>query len=216
LDGIVSLSTPPPPPSAETQPVTAARRGWVSDLAVGACIIVLLELVAVPVGLLWGHIAPHPLYSVGGHTLNLAEDSAKPLVRADFWFLVVTGVAGIISGCAAFAVAKRGEIGATLGLAIGGLAAGWLAWRVGHAWTGGTQPLSLALQAGSAKVHLAPDLGARVVLISWAVAAVAIHGILYAVTWPAKTRSEQVPAFESAERPWTTTQAPSGPPVPEG
>ncbi len=193
------MSLPPPPPPYGQQPPppdVAEPRSWRHELAVAAVIIVLLELAAFPLGLLWGHLAPHPLFSTGSTSLDLREASAKPLVRADAWFLLVTGLAGLVAGGVTFFAAKRAEIGATLGLAVGGLMAGWLAWRVGHAWTGGLQPIALALKPTDTQARLAADLGARVVLISWAVAAVAAHALLYAVTWPAKQRPEQVPTSE--------------------
>src|SRR5207237_6825278 len=137
LDGRVTSPTPPAP----HEPHEPAERHWTRDVAVAAVIVVLLEVVAVPVGLLWGHLAPHPLYSPGGHQLNLVVGDAKPLVRSDGLFLLITGVAGLVSGLLAFLVARRTDLGATVGLALGGLAAGWLAWRVGHAWTGGLQPI---------------------------------------------------------------------------
>jgi hypothetical protein len=201
------VTTPPDPTEA---PEREASRSWVRDLVVAAVVIVVLEVVAVPLGLLWGHLAPHPLYSVNGNSLNLAEDSAKPLVRGDGLFLLITGVAGIIAGIVAFFTVRRAEIGATLGLALGGLAGGWLAWRVGHAWTGGVQPLALALKPDNTKVHLAADLGARTVLVSWAVAGVAMHGILYAVTWPAKPKPALEP--DGMSQPWPR---PAAPPVAE-
>jgi hypothetical protein len=208
LDGLVSLQ--PPPHEQPTGPEPAQSRSWRHDLIVATIIIVALELAAFPIGLLWGHVAQHVQYSHGPTSLDLVVGDAKPLVREDGWFLVITGGAGIVSGVVIFFLAKRAEIGATLGLAIGGLAAGWLAWRVGHAWTGGLQPIALALKPVDTKAKLAADLGARVVLISWAVAAVAVHGLLYALTWPAKPKVEPAPAPAAEPLP-----APSGPPVAE-
>ena len=170
----------------------------------------LLEVVAVPLGLLWGHVVPHPLYYPSGHQLNLVIGDAKPLVRADGWFLVITGVAGLVSGLAAFFLARQSDVGATIGLAIGGIAAGWLAWRVGHAWTGGLQPVQLALKPDDTKATLAADLGARGVLFAWGVAAVAMQGVLYAVTWPAKPQPDAVP-----EQAFVSWPEPQGPPVAE-
>ena len=207
------MSLPPTPEPPYGQPPeldeVPAPRSWRHDLVVAAVIIVALELAALPIGLLWGHLAPHPLYTAGGTSLNLAEDSAKPLVRADGLFLLITGVAGIVAAVVVYLTARRAEIGATLGLAIGGLMAGWLSWRIGHAWTGGTQPIALALMPDNTKVHLAVDLGARVVLISWAVAGVAVHGLIYAITWPAKPKTEPV----LAAGPVGGFSAPAGPPV---
>jgi hypothetical protein len=189
------------PSPDQAEPVAKPQRSWRHDLAVGALIVVALELAAFPLGLLWGHLAPHPLYSSGATSLNLVVGDAKPLVRDDGWFLLITGAAGVVAGVVVFFTAKRAEIGATLGLAIGGLAAGWLTWRVGHAWTGGTQPLALALTPNNTKAKLAADLGARVVLVSWAVAGVAVHGLLYALTWPAKPKTEPLPAAEPVSTP---------------
>jgi hypothetical protein len=190
LDGGVSTPAGPLAPP-DSLPDNGPQRSWRRDVAFGAVIVVILEAAAFPVGLLWGHVAPHTLYSVGGHQLNLVVGDAKPLVKADGWFLLITGVAGIIAGVLAYLLVKRAEVGATVGLAIGGLAAGWLSWRVGHAWTGGVQPIHLALSPDNTQVHLAPDLGARVVLVSWAVAAVVVHGLLYALAWPSKPKPDQ-------------------------
>lgn len=197
------MTLPGSPYDPPADVASEGRRSWRRDVVAAALVIVALELVAVPVGLLWGHLAPHPLYSTGGHQLNLVVGDAKPLVRGDAWFLLITGVAGIVSGIVAFFAIRRAEIGATVGLAIGGLAASWLAWRVGHAWTGGMQPLALALTKDGTHGRLAADLGARVVLVGWAVAAVAVHGLFYALTWPAKSRREP------AEEPFVDVMAPS-------
>ncbi len=197
-----SPAVPPPYYSGAQAPrpvppePAAPARSWKRDVSVGAVIVVILELAAFPVGLIWGHVAPHTLYYTGGHQLNLVVGDAKPLVRADAWFLLITGIAGIISGGLTYWLVKRAEIGATVGLALGGLAAGWLAWRVGHAWTGGVQPIKLALTPDGTRKHLAPDLGARVVLVSWAVAAVVVHGLLYALMWPTKSAPEQPDAAQ--------------------
>ena len=178
-------------------------------------IVVLLEVVALPLGLLWGHLAPHPLYAPNGHQLNLVVGDAKPLIRSDGLFLLITGAAGLVSGLAAFFVARRADVGATIGLGLGGLAAGWLAWRVGHAWTGGLQPLQLALKPDGTRAKLAADLGARAVLLSWGVAAVGMHGLLYVITWPAKPKPEPLSEPSPVQTPDTTWPAPSGPPLTE-
>ena len=178
---------------AETATPPAPAHSWRREAAVFAVVVVLLELAALPVGLIWGHLAPHPLYRVSGHQIGLAVGDAKPLVRGDGWFLLVTGLAGIIAAAVTFVRVRGAELGTTLGLAAGGLMAGWLAWRIGHAWTGGLQPATLAAKADGTKAALAPDLGARAVLVSWPVAAVAVHGLLYAITWPAKPRTAQEP-----------------------
>lgn len=190
-------------PAAPEQPAPA--RSWRHDVVVFALVVVALELAALPVGLLWGWWAPHPQYQVNGHQIGLVVGDAKPLVRGDGLFLLVTGVAGIIAGAVVFWRARRAEIGATLGLALGGLLAAWLAWRVGHALTGGTQPSTLAGDPDGTKARLAADLGARTVLVSWAVAAVAAHGMLYAITWPAKPK----PDAEAPPRdPWPAAAGP--------
>ena len=199
------MSLPPTPPDPSDEPAAPGAR-WRTDVVTAALIIVVLEVVAVPLGLLWGHLAPHPLYYPSGHQLTLVVGDAKPLVRADGLFLLVTGVAGVVSGFAAFFVARRSDIGATIGLALGGLVAGWLVWHVGHAWTGGLQPVQLALKPDDTKARLAADLGARVVVVGWGVAAVAMHGILYAVTWPAKPKSEPVTEPAAAGALWTESQ----------
>jgi hypothetical protein len=185
----------------------AAVRSWRHDVVVFALVVVALELAALPVGLLWGALAPHPQYQVNGHQIGLVLGDAKPLVRGDGLFLLVTGLAGGAAGALVFWRARRAEIGATLALAVGGLLAGWLAWRVGHDWTGGTQPSTLAGEADGTKARLAADLGARTVLVSWAVAAVAAHGLLYAITWPAKPKPDAEPLAQRDQWPGPVTEA---------
>jgi hypothetical protein len=61
--------------------------------------------------------------------------------------------------------------------------------------------LALALKPNNTQARLAADLGARVVVVSWAVAGVAVHGLLYALTWPAKPKVEPLPAAEPVSTP---------------
>lgn len=201
-------SVPPPPPAVAPTPAAqqGTERSWRHDVVVFALVVVALELAALPVGLLWGALAPHVQYQVNGHQVGLVVGDAKPLVRSDGLFLLVTGVAGIIAGALAFWRARRAEIGATLGLAVGGLLAAWLAWQVGHAWTGGTQASTLATDADGTRARLAADLGAHTVLVSWAVAAVAAHALLYALTWPAKARPDDEQQRETWPAPGPVTE----------
>nr|WP_246497398.1 hypothetical protein [Sphaerisporangium rubeum] len=130
-------------------------------------------------GLLWSAVAPRTPYVVTAAGPRLTDPMTQSLIAADGWFALITGVAGLASGVAAYLLARRGRPLALLtGLAAGGLLAGRLALTVG------TSVGSASVQAaGPGSAAVGSTVGvltvtAAGVLLCWPLVAVAVFGIL--------------------------------------
>lgn len=160
-------------PAAGSHRLAAPRRSrWRGDLVAGTSVAAVLAVLGVPVGLLWAAIAPRALVVFGSAGPDLVDDQTKAFIGADSWFLVLTGLAGIICGVLAFRFAgRRHGMLTALGVAVGGLAAGWIAARTGHqVGLAGWQAARAANTAGStARLYL--KIRATGVLVTWALAA---------------------------------------------
>lgn len=148
--------------------------GSVARRHVGRALVVigLMLAAAVPVGLIWGALAPRVPLVVTERGLALVSPESSEAFAADGLLAVLTGVAGAGSGALAFARGRLPPGVAVLALAAGGLLAGPVAAVVGIAV--GPPPLPTdpsGLPVGSS---LAAPLrvGAPGVLLAWAITAV--------------------------------------------
>lgn len=130
-------------------------------------------------GLLWSVVAPRTPYVVTAEGPRLTDPMTQSLIAADGWFALITGVAGLASGVAAYLLARRGRpIALLAGLAAGGLLAGRLALTVG------TSVGSATVQAaGPGSAAVGSTVGvltvtAAGVLLCWPLVGVAVFGIL--------------------------------------
>lgn len=92
-----------------------------------------VALLGAPIGLLWSTLAPRARVVVLAGGPDLVDPNTKAFIAADGTFLLLTGAAGLL--CAILALRLGGRqhgVATALGLAVGGLAAAYLAWRVGH------------------------------------------------------------------------------------
>lgn len=107
-----------------------AERAWRprQDLTTAVLMIVVLALVAPIVGLFWAHVAPKLSLT---QLIAGSEIPFRSQIGADAWFLLLTAIAGAVTGWFAYAVGGRGP-GVLLGLALGGAAASAVAARVGY------------------------------------------------------------------------------------
>lgn len=151
---------------------TPPRSRWRGDLIAGTSVAAIVAVLGLPVGLLWAAVAPRALVVFGSDGPDLVDDQTKAFIGADAWFLLITGVVGIVCGVLAFRFAgRRHGVLTALGVAVGSLAAGWIAARVGHqvglaAW----QSARAANTAGStARLYL--RIRATGVEAAWALAA---------------------------------------------
>src|SRR4051812_16535993 len=101
---------------------------WPGDGVLFALTTVFVALSGSVAGIIWSHLAP--TLSVAG----LARGSESPfraLIGADAWFLLVAAVAGVLSAVIVLVLRLDGP-GVTAGLVAGGLAAAFIADRVGY------------------------------------------------------------------------------------
>jgi hypothetical protein len=139
---------PPPPGSSRLK----------EDVTRFLTIVASLVLLGAPVGLLWSHVAPRYtlVFSKGEATYPYIE-STKAFVGADGSFVVVTMVAGLLTGLLAWVLARRSGPWTVAALAVGGTLAALVAMHVGL--LPGRQETFEALERKTGSVDL--FLGAR-------------------------------------------------------
>ena len=153
------------------------------EVVSGLLTAVYVTLAGAVVGLVWAAVAPKLSKSA---LLNVSGAMFHPQIGADAWFLIVGGLAGI--ACAIVAVLVLGEPGpgVVAGLGVGGLAAAFVADRVGYLAQlhDSTQMAVAAFRS----LGLAPDVGqlefrvrALGVLTVWPIASLAVVGLVLAV-----------------------------------
>ncbi|GAA3807187.1 hypothetical protein GCM10022226_29200 [Sphaerisporangium flaviroseum] len=144
--------------------------------------IVVLALMGVLAGFLWSAIAPRTPYVITRSGPALTDPTTQSLIAADGWFAVITGVAGLACGIGAYLISRKGRpIALLAGLAGGGLLAGYLTLLVGTSFNGSSVQAAAPGSGGIGSTVNVLGLTAYGVLLSWAVVAVAVFGILESV-----------------------------------
>jgi uncharacterized membrane protein YeaQ/YmgE (transglycosylase-associated protein family) len=106
-------------------------RPTVEDLASAFFTAAVSVLLAAPVGLLWSALAPHARVQITAAGSYFTGGESEVFVAADGWFVGVTLLAGLLLGVLSWLAARGSGPYVVLGLAVGGLAAGWVAAKVG-------------------------------------------------------------------------------------
>ena len=127
------------PPSAEggtagwQAPPPQASPGRLREDVRRALLVVAVTLLAgAPVGLLWSAVAPH--YTVvfdKGEATYPGIESSKAFIGADGSFVLAMVAAGLLTGLAAWFLARRSGPWTVVALAVGGALAALVAMRVG-------------------------------------------------------------------------------------
>jgi len=144
---------------AETAPRTGADRGWVKAL-VGLATAVVVALLGFPLGLLWHTLAPSLPVLIGDQRqLFLADVEGEQRAAAEGTFILISIGAGIVLAIVVWIALRRfrGPVTA-VALAIGGVGAGWLAWRFGHTIGLGEFHRLARTAAPGSTIQLPPDL----------------------------------------------------------
>jgi hypothetical protein len=150
-------------------PVT---RDYRDELKTAGLVALAPIIAAVPVGILWWLVAPVArLHYVDGSVL-LSEGEGESAVAADGWFAVCAAVAGLVCAALVFARLRRARIGALVGLAVGGLLAAVLAWRLGVLLGPGSIRDSIKGLHSGAFFDGPLDVSAKGVLLLWPLASV--------------------------------------------
>ncbi|MFF4032323.1 AAA family ATPase [Streptomyces sviceus] len=205
------LTPPPPPhePSPHEPPSHEAWRapgaayaapaepryghggpGMKTELLEGTVIMVAVALAGALLGVLWWWLAPHvPLVGdvdgQGSWVVYLKDTEGEQAVGVDGTLTLLALAFGFVSALAVFLWRRRGGVPLVVGLAVGGVLASLLAWRVGT-WLGPTSDvIAHAKAVGKGVTFSAPlKLGAKGALLAWSFAGLVVHLGLTALFGP--------------------------------
>lgn len=164
--------------------------GMKTELREAAVVTVTVTVAGLLLGALWSWLAPHvPL--VGSVVDNswvvyLKDSEGEQAIGADGTFTLLALAFGALSGVAVFLWRRRGGVPLVVGLALGGLLASLVAWRLG-VWLGPSDDvIAHAKAVGEGVTFPAPlKLGAKgAPLLTWPVAALVVHLALTALFGP--------------------------------
>lgn len=143
--------------------------------------IVVLAVVGIAVGAGWSALAPHPLMKVAqGHSLVSAGGSGTPSIAADAYFLLVSGIAGLVTGAIVAVLARPATLWVPVALVLGGAGGAAVAWQLGSWFGSGHAAHVAATGAVGTTVHDQVSLGAVSALLAWPLAAVLAHLVVTA------------------------------------
>ncbi|MGW2487783.1 AAA family ATPase [Streptomyces sp. NPDC001606] len=197
---------PPPVTAPGTGGYEQDGPGMKTELRDAAVITVAVALGGVLLGLLWWWLAPHiPL--VGDEVdkswvVYLKDGEGEQAIGVDGTFTLLALGFGFVSAVVVFLLKRRGGVPAVVALALGGLLASVLAWRLG-VWLGPEKDvLAHARAVGKGVTFPAPlKLSAKGALLAWPIAALLTHLALTALFTP-----------RDPEAPYPTPQSPYGTP----
>lgn len=163
-----------PPFGMPVEQVVAEPVPVAEEVRAGLLTAAISLLVAAPVGLLWAAVAPRVDVVISGDRVDLADSGSSAFIAGDGFFLLAVTLAGVVGGLTAWRLARRHGPGVVLGLALGGLAAAYVAMVVGQ------QVGSDAVQAAVASdrqgaLELNLRLRAREALVGWPVGALVAY-----------------------------------------
>lgn len=155
------------------------------EVRTGAVVAVAVAASGVLLGLLWLWLAPRvPLIS-DGRAVYLKDGEGEQAIGIDGWFTLLAAGLGVVSATVVFWCFRRGGVAVVVGLAVGGVLASLLAWRLG-VWLGPpTDVEAHAREVGPNKVFDQPlKLQAKAALLAWPMLAMATHLFLTATFVP--------------------------------
>lgn len=147
-----------------------------TELREAVVIAVAVTVSGVLLGLLWSWLAPRvPLIS-DGKAVFLKQTEGEQAIGSDGTFILLALGLGALSGLAVFLWRRRGGVPLVIGLAVGGLLASVVAWRLGLLFGPGGDVVERAKAAGKGVPFDAPlELQAKGALLAWPIAACAVH-----------------------------------------
>ncbi|RAG84515.1 hypothetical protein DN069_16855 [Streptacidiphilus pinicola] len=171
-------SAPPVPPGAGPEwhaPAESARPrpDLRREILIGLALVLGSAVVGLLFGLLWHAMAPRvPLYS-DGTAVYLRDPEGEQQIAADGVFALIGACFGILAAALSYVLTRRRGAGLAVpvGLTLGGLAAGWVAWQLG-VHLGQQDILTLAKQVPTNTDFSRPlALGAKTAIVAWPMAA---------------------------------------------
>jgi len=149
------VSSAPPPDHGHLRggaprilPASAYWRGWPevrADLRSSVAIVLAFAVAGGLAGLVWWWLAPRVDFRITdtGPAL-IGSPSEEVLVADDTVLLAILAVVGLLGGTAAWFLRRRRGVATVLALAVGGVAAGLVAWQVGELLGAGPTEAQLA------------------------------------------------------------------------
>ncbi|MFJ8823302.1 DUF2567 domain-containing protein [Streptomyces sp. NPDC102467] len=162
---------PPVPPSPQDE-----GPGLRTELREAAVVTVGVAVVGLLLGALWLWLAPRiPLVS-DSTAVYLKDTEGEQAIGVDGTFTLLGLAFGAVTAAVVFLWRKRGGIPLVVGLALGSLLGGVIAWRFG-VWLGPAQDVAAhAKEVGKGVVFDAPlELKAKGALLAWPLAAMVVH-----------------------------------------
>ncbi|MEU8589836.1 AAA family ATPase [Streptomyces sp. NPDC048664] len=178
-----------PGPHGATSAYAADGPGLKTELRDAAVITVAGIVAGALLGLLWAWLTPHvPL--VGelvdkNWVVYLKDTEGEQAIGVDGTFTLLAVGFGVVSAVAVFLARRKGGVPLVVGLALGGLLASLLAWRLG-VWLGPEKDvIAHAKAVGKGVTFPAPlKLGTKGALLAWPVSALLVHLGLTALFGP--------------------------------
>jgi hypothetical protein len=161
------------PFAAEPLGVAPRSRGQALLRGLGAIFVVAvaLTLTGVPAGFLWNAVAPHAQGEVVEDGVDLVDPVTKAFIGADVVFMIIMAAIGLVAGVLAWRLGRRNGPAISIGLVLGGLAAAFIAWKVGWSSTHDAVLHWAHTAPVGARRDLFVDLGAKAGLVVMALAA---------------------------------------------
>lgn len=146
----------------------------VRDVREALIVAVLVTVCGLALGALWLWLAPRvPLVS-DGSAIYLKDSEGEQAIGADGWFTLLGLGMGVLTAAGVYFWRRTGGIVLVVALAVGGLLASVLAWRLGVHFGPPQNVVAHAKQLGANKVFSAPlQLNAKGALLAWPIASMA-------------------------------------------
>jgi hypothetical protein len=140
-----------PPAGRPWSPWAEARRDWRRF----AVLVVGLAVVGVPLGLLWWQLAPRAHYHItSSGPVAIGHPSEELLAADDGVFVLLLAALGLLAGIGTWLVRRSRGLAALLGLSLGTLAAGVVAWQLGELLGPGPTRAALTHVGGTVTTRL--------------------------------------------------------------
>ncbi|MFC4030375.1 ABC transporter permease [Streptomyces polygonati] len=207
---------PPFPPypggGTEAGDAPAKRARFIRELRGGALVALLVTVGGIALGLLWLWLSPRIPMISDGQAVYLKDTEGEEAIGGDGTFVLIAAGLGILSALLVFWRRRSGGIGVVLGLAVGGVLASIVGWRLG-VWLGpSTNIVAHAKQVGPKVVFDGPlELRAKSALIAWSAAAMLTHLCVTSALGPRDEPGDRAEDKPGGQPP---TDAPWGPPPP--
>jgi hypothetical protein len=171
---------PAPEQAPEQAPEPGPGRSWRRTAVVAVLAGLVVAVAGAPLGVLWHFVAPPvPVVDAGTGGFVVNDPSPEEYIAADGWFTLIGFAFGLVAAVVAWLVLRRRRgPGLLLGVTLGALAAGPLAWFTGRLIGLSAYQHWRDVAAAGDTYQAPPDLHAKGALLVPAFAAVIVLTLL--------------------------------------